>query len=83
MKFDEVNAKDLKQLREIVDKLVDIGRYLSSCNLNECEAAREAYEKLADVQIFLMESYFTLGLNKATNDIKKCLEIFTHYETRD
>ncbi|MDY4543741.1 MAG: hypothetical protein SPE00_00240 [Bacilli bacterium] len=83
MKIDEVNAKDLKQLREIVDKLVDIGRYLNSCNLNECEAAREAYEKLADVQIFLMESYFTLGLNKATNDIKKCLEIFTHYETRD
>lgn len=83
MKIDEVNAKDLKQLREIVDKLVDIGRYLNSCNLNECDAAREAYEKLADVQIFLMESYFTLGLNKATNDIKKCLEIFTHYETRD
>ena len=83
MKFEDVSAKDLKQLNEIMTKLFDIARYLKSCNLNECEAAREAYEKLADVQIFLMESYFTLGLNKATNDIKKCLEIFTHHETRD
>ena len=83
MKFDEVSAKDLKQFNEIITKLFDIGRYLSSLNLNECEAAREAYEKLADVQIFLMESYFTLGLTKATNDIKKCLDIFKHYEIRD
>lgn len=83
MKFDEVNAKDLKQLRELVDKLVDIGRYLSSFNLNECEAAREAYEKLVDVQIFLMDSYLILNLNKMTNELKNCMKVFVHHETRD
>lgn len=83
MKFEDVSAKDLKQFNETITKLFDIGRYLNSCNLNKCEAAREAYEKLVDVQIFLMDYYFALGLNKATTDLKKCLEIFTHYETRD
>ena len=83
MKFEEVSAKDLKQLNEIITKLFDIGRYLNSFDLNKCEAAREAYEKLADVQIFLMDSYFALCLNKSTNDLKKCLEIFVHHETRD
>ncbi len=83
MKFEDVCAKDLKQFNEIMTKLFAIGRYLNSCNLNECESAREAYEKLVDVQIFLMDYYFALGLSKATTDLKKCLEILTHYETRD
>ena len=83
MKFEDVSAKALKQLNETLSKLFVIARYLESCNLNECEAAREAYEKLVDVQIFLMDSYFTLGLNKATNDLKKCMEIFVHHENKD
>ena len=79
MKFEDVSAEDLKQFNEIMTKLFDIARYLKSCNLNECEAAREAYEKLADVQIFLMESYFTLGLKNLAEDLQKEIKVNNQY----
>lgn len=83
MKIDDVSVNDLKKLNEMITKIVEIERYLVSCNLNECEAAREAYEKLVDVQIFLMESHCVLHLNKMTNDLKNLIRNFSHYETRD
>lgn len=83
MIFKDVSVKDLKQLDEIITKLFATARYLESLNLNECEAAREAYEKLVDVQIYLMDSYFALGINKATNDLKKCLDVILYRGNKD
>lgn len=83
MKIDDVSVDDLKKLNEIIFKVFEIERYLESCNLNECEAAREAYEKLVDVQIYLMDSHFALHLNKMSNDLKNAVRNFSHHETRD
>lgn len=83
MKIDDVTVNDLKEFKEIIFKVFEIERYLESLNLNECESAREAYEKLVDVQIFLMDLHFCSHLNKMTNDLKNLIRNFSHHEIRD
>ena len=83
MKIDNVCVNDLKKFKEIIFKVFEIERYLESLNLNECEAAREAYEKLVDVQIFLMDLDFCSHLNKMTTDLENFVRNFSHHEIRD
>ena len=76
MKIEELNANELHELSLLLSKLYEVGSFLSSCGLNECDDVAEAYGKLVDVQLLLMGKFAELKLKKNNCDFKAyCDEI--------